>query len=90
MRGVEQPDVELVAHVRPGDFARQLDVEALDDGEALVDDDKQRRRVHERNKSDPYGFERLGHFRSSAAVMMAAAMSAIFFFSRIAALRINR
>ena len=89
MRGVEQPDVELVAHVRPGDFARQLDVEALDDGEALVDDDKQRRRVHERNKPDPYGFER-GHFRSSAAVMIAAAMSAIFFFSRIAALRISR
>ena len=52
MRGVEQADVELVAHVRPRHFAHQLDVEPFLGGEALVDGDQQRGRVGERNKAD--------------------------------------
>ena len=52
MRGVEQADIELVAHVRPRDFAHQLDVEAFGRGEALVDRDQQRGRVGERDEAD--------------------------------------
>ena len=53
VRGIEQADIELVAHVRPGDLAHQLDVETLGGGEALVDRDDQRGRVGERNEADP-------------------------------------
>ena len=52
MRGVEQADVELVAHVRPRHFAHQFDVEPFRGGEALVDRDDQRGRVAERNEAD--------------------------------------
>ena len=39
MRGIEQTDVELVAHVRPRHLADEIDVEAFRGGEALVDCD---------------------------------------------------
>ncbi len=90
MRRVEQPDVELVAHVRPGDLARQFQVEPLLGREALVRGDEQRRRVDQRNEADAQLFSGAGHFNSSAAMTTADAISAIFFLSRIAAPRISR
>ena len=85
MRGVEQADVELVAHVRPGDFAHQLDIQAFGCGEALVDCDDQRGRVHERDEADAQPL--VAHLNSSDAVMTDCAISAIFLFSFIAVLR---
>ena len=85
MRGVEQADVELVAHVRPRHFAHQLDVEAFGRGEALVDRDDQRGRVAERDEADAQAL--VAHLNSSAAVMTDCAISAIFLFSFIAVLR---
>ena len=43
MRGVEQADIELVAHIRPRHFAHQLDIETFGRGKAVVDGDDQRR-----------------------------------------------
>ena len=85
VRGVEQADVELVAHVRPGHLAHQLDVETFGRGEALVDRDDQRGRVAERDEADAQAL--VAHLNSSAAVMTDCATSAIFLFSFIAVLR---
>jgi hypothetical protein len=52
VRGIEQADVELVAHVRPGHFANKLDVEPFGGGEAFVDRDNQGRSVGEWDESD--------------------------------------
>ena len=87
MGGIEQADIELVAHVRPGDFAHQLDVEALGGGEALVDRDNERARIDQRDETDAQ--PGAAHFNISAAVMTDCAISTIFFFSRIAVLRIS-
>ena len=83
MCGVEQPDIELVAHVRPRHLAHQLDVEALGRAEPLVDRDQQRGRVRERDESDA---QPVAHLNSSAAVMTDCATSAIFLFSFIGGL----
>jgi hypothetical protein len=53
VRGIEQADIELVAHVRPRHFAHELDSQALGGGEALVDRDDQRRRIGKRDEPDP-------------------------------------
>ena len=85
MGAVEQPDIELVAYVRPGDFPHQFDVEAFLGREALVDRDQQRGRVGERDEPDAQA--RIAHRSSSAAVITDCATSAIFLFSFIAVLR---
>ena len=59
MRGVEQADIELVAHVRPRHFAHQFDVEPFRRGEALVDRDDQRGRIAQRNKADAQALARV-------------------------------
>src|SRR4051794_14252515 len=84
MRGVEQPDIELVAHVRPRDFGHQLDIQTFLRGKALVDRDQQRGRSGKRNESDA---QPLGHLNISAVVMTDCATSAILRFSFIAVLR---
>ena len=65
--GIEQADVELVAHVRPGHLAHQFDVEAFCRGKALVDRDDRGGGVAERNESDAQAF--VAHLNSSAAVI---------------------
>ena len=87
MRGVEQADVELVAHVRPRHFAHQLDVEAFLGGEALVDRDEQRGRVASGMKPMRNRAPLVAHLNISAAVITDCAISAIFLFSFIAVLR---
>ncbi len=84
MRGVEVADIELVAHVRPRDFAHQLDFEAFRRRKALVHRDQQRDGVAKRNEADA---QSVGHLNSSAAVITDCATSAIFLFSFIAVLR---
>ena len=81
MRGVEQADVQLVAHVGPGHFAHQLDLEPFGRGKALVDGDDQGGGIDQRDEPDA---ERCGHFSISDAVMIDCAISPIFFFSRMA------
>ena len=85
VRGVEQADVELVAHVRPRHLAHEIDVEAFGRGEALVDRDDQRGRVAKRNEADAQAL--IAHLNSSAAVITDCAISAIFLFSFMAVLR---
>ena len=85
MGGVEQADIELVADIRPRDFAHQFDRQALFGGEALVDRDDQSRRVDQRDEADAHG--NFAHFSSSAAVTTDCATSAIFLLSFIAVLR---
>src|SRR5262249_17636053 len=87
VRGIEQADVELVAHVGPGHFANELDVEPFGGGKPLVDGDDQGRRVGERDESDPQPRFARDHFNSSAAVTTDWATSAIFLLSFIAVLR---
>ncbi len=87
MGRVEQADIELVAHVRPGDFAHQIDVEPFGGGEALVDGDDERARIDQWDEAD--GQPGAAHLSISAAVMIDCAISTIFFFSRIAVLRIS-
>ena len=84
MGGIEQPDVELVAHVRPRDLAHEFDVEAFRRGKALVDRDQQRGGVGERDEPDP---QPVAHLSNSAAVTTDCAISAIFLFSFMAVLR---
>src|SRR5262245_532506 len=81
MRGVEQADIELVAHVRPRHLAHELDVEPLRRRKALVDRDDQGRGVGERNEARPQLHVARAHFNSSAAVTTDWATSAIFLFS---------
>ena len=52
MGGIEDADIELVAHVRPGDLAHQLDIEPFGCGEAAVDRHDQGGRVAERDEAD--------------------------------------
>ena len=87
MRGIEQADIELVAHVRPRHLAHELDIEPLGGGEALVDRDDQRGRIGQRDEPDPQSRFACGHRNSSAAVTTDWATSAIFLFSFIAVLR---
>ncbi len=84
--GIEQPDIELVADVRPRDFSDQGDVEPFVSRKSLVGGDDQRRGIDQRDESDA---ERCGHFRISDAVRIDCAISPIFFFSRIAVERIS-
>ena len=86
MRGIEQADIELVAHIRPRHFPHQGDVEPLLGGKSLVDGDDQRGGIDERDKAD---VKRCTHFSSSDAVRIDCAISPIFFFSRIAVERIS-
>ena len=81
MRGVEQADIELVAHVRPRHFPHQRDVEAFRRRKSLVDGDDQGRGIDQWDEAD---VKRSGHFSSSDAVRIDWAISPIFFFSRIA------
>ena len=87
MRGIEQADVELVAHVRPRHLAHQLDVEPFLGGEALVDRDEQRGRVGERDEADAQPPAIGTHLNISEAVITDCAISAIFLFSFIAVRR---
>ena len=84
--GVEQADIELVAHVGPRHFADQLDVEPFGGAKALVDGDDQGRGVGEGNEAEA---QALVHLNISAAVMIDWAISEIFFFSFMAVLRIS-
>ena len=86
MRGVETTDGELVANVGPGGLSHELDIETFGLGETHVDGDNERGGVDKRHEADPQ-FLRPAHFSSSAAVTIARAISPIFFFSRMAALR---
>ena len=52
MRGVEQADIELVAHIRPRHFAHQIDVEIFGGGEAEIDRDDQGGGVDQRDIAD--------------------------------------
>ena len=85
MRGVEQADIDLVAHIGPGNFPHQFDVEPFGGAKPLVDGDDQRRRVDQRDEPDPQPLR--AHFSISDAVITDWAMSAIFFFSFIAVVR---
>jgi hypothetical protein len=87
MRGIEQADIELVAHVRPRHLAHELDIKPLGSGEALIDRNDQRGRVGQRDEPDPQSRLACGHRSSSAAVTTDWATSAIFLFSFIAVLR---
>jgi len=87
VRGIEQADIELVAHVRPRHFAHELDIQALGGGVALVDRDDQRRRIGKRDEPDPQSRFACIHRNNSAAVTTDWATSAIFLFSFIAVLR---
>ena len=87
MRGIEQADIELVAHIRPRHFPDQLDIEAFRFRKSLVHRDDERSRVGEGNEPDPQFA--LAHLSISEAVMIDCAMSTIFFFSRIAVERIS-
>ena len=53
MRGVELADVEPIAHIRPGHFPHQFDIEAFLGREALVDRDDQGGRIRKRNEPHP-------------------------------------
>ena len=86
MGGVKQPDIELVADVRPLHFPHQPDVESLFGAKSLVDGHNQGGGIDERDKAD---VKRFGHFKSSDAVRIDCAISPIFFFSRIAVERIS-
>ena len=81
MGGVEQPDVELVADIRPRHFPHQCDVEPFRCGKALVDGHDKGRGIDQRDEA--YA-KRCGHFSNSDAVRIDCAISPIFFFSRIA------
>src|SRR5262245_46414866 len=86
MRRIEEPDVELVPHIRPRHFTYEFDIKPFRGCEALVDSNQQRGSVGERDISDP----QLGlgtHFNNSAAVITDWATSAIFLFWLIAVLR---
>src|SRR4051812_49980292 len=85
MRGIEHADVELVAHVRPGHFANELDIEACRGRESLVDRNDQRRGVAKRNEPDAQAV--VAHLKSSAAGITDCATSAIFLFSFMAGFR---
>ena len=87
VRGVEHPDVELVADVCPRHLADQLDVESFSRGESLVDRDDERGRVTERDEADAQALMQVAHLNSSAAVITDCATSAIFLFSFMAVLR---
>ena len=71
----------------------QRDVEPLLARKPLVDGDQQRGRIDQRDEPDPQRRQRawlvVRHFSSSDAVMIDCAISAIFFFSRIAVERIS-
>src|SRR4029078_9282049 len=84
MSRIEQTDVELVAHVRPGHFADQFDVEPFGRGETRIAGDQHSWRVHQRNETDPKLFV---HLSSSAAVSTDWAISTIFLFSFMALVR---
>ena len=87
MCGVKQTDVELVAHVGPGNFPNELNIEPFIRAEILVDRDQQCGRIAERNETNAQAFAT--HRSRSAAVMIDWAISTIFLFSFIAVLRIS-
>ena len=87
MRGVEQADIELVAHIRPRHFTHQLDVEIFGGGETEIGGDNQRGGVDQWNVTDTKSD--CAHLNNSAAVSTDCAMSTIFLFSFIAVLRIS-
>jgi hypothetical protein len=84
---VEQPDVELVSHVRPGHLAYQFDLEALCCGEAAVGGDYEGGSIGERDEADPEPGLLAAHLNSSAAVITDWATSAILRFSFMAVVR---
>src|SRR5262245_65923867 len=85
MGSIEEADIELVAHIRPGDFAHQLKLKAFGSRKALVGCDNEGGRVAERDETDPQSS--IAHLNSSAAVMTDCATSAILRFSFMAVLR---
>jgi hypothetical protein len=86
MRCVEQTDIELVAHIRPGHFPHQSDLQPFGRGKTLVYRNDDRGGIDQRDEAD---MKRRGHLRSSEAVKIDWAISPIFFFSRIAVERIS-
>ena len=94
MRGVEQSEIQLVAYIRPRDFTNQRNVQPLFTRKPLADGHQQGGCIDKRNKPDPQRRQRAAlrvvrHFSISDAVMIDCAISAIFFFSRIAVERIS-
>ena len=81
MRGVKQSDVEFVADIGPRHLPHQRDVQSLGCGKTFINGHDQSCRVDQRN--EPYA-NRCAHFNNCDAVRMDCAISAIFFFSRIA------
>ena len=84
MGGVENPDEQLVAYIRPGGFAHQIETDPFRRSEALDMRHMQKRCIREWDIADAQH----SHRKSSDAVMIERAISAIFFFSFIATLRI--
>ena len=95
MRGVENPDVELVADVRPRHFADEFDVEPFVGAKATVHRHDGCGGVAQRNETYAQTFKHFlrsslrAHFNRSDAMTIDCAISAIFLFSFMAVLRIR-
>ena len=85
MGGVVNAKRQLVAQIGPGGFRAKLESEPFVPVEAFRGGDEEQSGVGERHEADAQG---LGHFSSSAAVMMERAISTIFLPSFMATLRI--
>src|SRR5215468_46107 len=81
MYNVVPPSAELFSHIRPGNLADELNIEAFRFGKSKIGRNKQACGVYKRNEA---GRDSFRHRSSSAAVTTDRAISAILLFSFIA------